>query len=300
MTRREIGYALQFAIAGPRSDWHVSGERLRGKAPGAFAQFMFKTFQLSELLRYAFSGSIFLATFAGSMKGISSVLTPDLGKERVASLIMAAFVAGSLCYSLHRAFYRLIILRQMCKLSHETRDSYRVAFEAAKEFFCGMFKWDGKWSFGTALKGVIEKHKRAKEAFRKEEFDRDYARWVRGCNFPAFQERMSLWAAHVHFLYCSAWAALAGAFIGRLILSMTEGKNFFTDHPGLYTFWGALVFAIVLLFVGFSQDTLLTFYDLKLAEKEMVKKLDKDIKKQPEQKPPGSALQEKGGANEDE
>jgi hypothetical protein len=86
-------------------------------------------------------------------------------------------------------------------------------------------------------------------------YDRDYRRWVRRCNYPKFQASFDKWASQVHFLYGCGWAIMFGTIIGRYLSDADDGYR---------TFWFLLIVSILCLIGALVQDYALYYYDHKL------------------------------------
>jgi hypothetical protein len=130
---------------------------------------------------------------------------------------------------------------------------------------------------------IIPIHFKWPQEYKSKEFERDISRWIRRCNFPIFQQNLDRWASHVNFLYCSAWATLTGAVVGRVILMHNLRKGDFCGfvcHPwGRSTFLGMVVFFVVFLLAAYLGDRILTYYDDQLRQANQIQRLAKEIHK---------------------
>ena len=226
---------------------------------------MMKQLSLGELLRYALSGAVFVGAYAIARHGASGPSQLLGSADRRIIVAVVAILAGVLTYALHRALYRIIIRIVLAYLR------VRGLVCSSFAFCCG---------------------------FHASEFKRDYTRWVRHHNYPLFHERLQLWASHVHFLYCSAWAAGGGAIVGHL-LPWAAAQPRLAAFAALITPLSyrpggccgfVLCFAAGSLVAALVQDCSLTYTDCRLCEDS---RLDGGIPNLPEHlKPPIQA--EKG------
>jgi len=191
---------------------------------------MLKSLSLWELLRYGFSGAIFIVALLSAQFGVTNALASKSWPD-VVLIATAALVAGCFFYSIHRILYRFITRIIQARL---------------------------------AKKHPIEKLP-ATTKFLEREYTRDFERWKRRCTSATFQSHLDVWAAHVHFLYCSAWAAVAGVVVGRVLLLRTIlPRPLLTDSRALLSTSGLLVFALICLLSAIVQDRVLTYYDRRL------------------------------------
>src|SRR5580698_3143089 len=77
-------------------------KRLPLRPPRNTRNLMIKDLNLSELLRYVFSGTIFMAALEASRHGIDDIKTSALTVGEEGGFLLAAIVIGSLLYSAHR------------------------------------------------------------------------------------------------------------------------------------------------------------------------------------------------------
>ena len=199
---------------------------------------MLKKLGIGELLRYALSGAIFVVTYASARYGWSINSAELFGTaERGIAVAVAAVLAGILTYALHRVVYRGI-----------TR------------LVLGYLR----------LRGLVDASFAAWRGFHRSEFRRDYVRWARQHNYPVFHEALQLWASHVHFLYCSAWAAAGGAFLGRWARRAGAQLNpAASASPGIspeQCFMAALGLACLCWLAAFIQNCSLTYADCRFCQ----------------------------------
>ena len=191
---------------------------------------MLKSLSLAELLRYGLSGAIFIAALMSAKLGVTGAFRNRSWPD-VAILAALALVAGCFFYSVHRILYRFItpILQKV----------------RSKKYPIEQLPTD--------------------KPFLENEYRRDFERWKRRCTSSRFQANLDLWAAHVHFLYCSAWAAAAGVIVGRVILlrSAAPGVLLCDDRAWLSAV-GFLCFSVLCLLAAIVQDYVLTYYDRRL------------------------------------
>jgi hypothetical protein len=207
---------------------------------------MLEKLSFVDLLRFGFSGGAFLLALFFCRNGIDGVFASTIGLEEGAGIVLLAIIVGSFIYSLHRAlFYRLVA---------------RVV----------IFALDCRYPTTELPRDV---------PFLINTYKRDYVRWIRRCNFPAFQKNMDLWASQIHFLYGFAWATGLGAVLGRLLSASVRGDmwpGFFTALQGWRMFC-LLFFLAAASFVGaLLQDYVCSYYDRKLINQD----LGKDIRVQ--------------------
>jgi len=180
--------------------------------------------------------------------GFDSVISGGVGLAESTGLVLVAVVVGSLIYSLHCAFLQ-------CPIS-----GLMMLFHESKHPDCNLLK-----RFKTVLK-------RWKIVFDydlniEKNYDRDYARWIRRCNYPNFQASFDKWASQAHFLYGCGWAIMVGAIIGRYLSHAVRGHGwqyFFFGVEGRVTFCLLLVLSVLSLFGALIQDYALYYYDKKL------------------------------------
>jgi hypothetical protein len=201
---------------------------------------MIKSLSLFELLRYGFSGAIFIAALISAKLGVTDALKNRSWPD-VAIMAAVALVVGCLIYSLHRVLYRIIIIKILLMM---LRKKYPIA----------------KLPNDTS--------------FLEVEYLRDFERWKRRCTSSCFQGHMDEWAAQVHFLYCSAWAAVAGVFVGRVLLLRSACPCvFLCDHKARLSALGFLVFAVICFLAALCQNYVLAYYDRRLiADSELIPK----------------------------
>jgi cellobiose-specific phosphotransferase system component IIC len=172
-----------------------------------------KELRFNEVLRYALSGGIALATFF--------ILQPCLARRvlQLEALKTAAFVGGTILligvflYNLHRALIFPVLLRIALLLVLGQTDRERKTSEGFKFWF----------PYRPALA----------------EINLDLWRWSQETTRKHWDE----WGAQVHFLYCSAWAILLALLIGRY--SSKQWGNLAHSKAALSVALVALVAAVV-------------------------------------------------------
>jgi hypothetical protein len=195
--------------------------------------------KLPELLRFGFSGVIFIGAFVASRYGIRALLSGYFPFGGFPELLLVASLLGCLIYSIHRVIY------YHCILPH--------------------------WVFQNLPE--LDAPEYSSKKYFELEFDRDCARWRRKDKLPGVQEGLAGWGDQVHFLYCSAWASLVGAVTGRLLLSAASANGFrcgfcsFVTAPvALWSFWCIILLSVVCGFAALFQNRVLTRYDIKFMQ----------------------------------
>jgi hypothetical protein len=167
-----------------------------------------KELKFNEVLRYAFSGGIGLATFLVLPPAIAAHVS-KLEAIKVATLIGGiVLVIGVFVYNVHRALIFPLLFRTALLLVLRETDPERKKAEGLK-FWCPYRP--------TAAETSL-----------------DLWRW----NQEQTKKHWDEWGAQVHFLYCSVWAIL-----GALVLALLAGSRW-----GKLQYWiPALCFAVLTL-----------------------------------------------------
>jgi hypothetical protein len=141
-----------------------------------------KELGLQELLRYALSGGIFIASVL-MMYPSAACSVGRIDGAREATLILGSvLLVGTLIYNFHRALLYPVLFRPISLL----------ALPFTNRTWWLFFPWRPS----------------------KAELDIDHWRWSRT---PEHRRRWDEWGAQTHFLYCAAWAMLASLWVGKYV-----------------------------------------------------------------------------------
>jgi hypothetical protein len=192
---------------------------------------MLEKLNFNDLLRYGFSGGALLLALTLTHVGFDSAISSGVGLTESTGLALVAVVIGSLIYSLHCAWLQVIIAWLMTSILDRKLRAFNY------------------------------------NSIIAENFERDYPRWVRRCNYPSFQSSFDKWASQVHFLYGCGWAIMIGTFIGRYLSHAVRGHAWyfcFAATKGSKTFYWLLIVSVLSLLGALVQDYALYYYDRKL------------------------------------
>lgn len=153
-----------------------------------------KELGLQELLRYALSGSIGVASLLLMYPNVASLVWQIEGAGEMTLILGALLVVGTLVYNIHRAvlfppFFRWIGLLTL----GSERSLWSIARNIAWQTFITPWRL---WQPSSDELGV------------------DHWRWTLA---EKDRRRWDEWGAQTHFLYCTAWATLAAFLFGRYI-----------------------------------------------------------------------------------
>ena len=140
-----------------------------------------KELGFQELLRYAFSGGISIASLLLTYPKITCLVGHIEGTREVTLILGAILLMGTLIYNLHRALLFPILFRV-------------IAWIMLREKF--------KWSL------LIP--------YWPSEAEIELDRWRWGLSDKA-RGPWDEWGAQVHFLYCAAWAILLTLTLGNCV-----------------------------------------------------------------------------------
>ena len=180
-----------------------------------------KELRFNEVLRYAFSGGIGLATFLILQPAIAQHILQLEALKTSALVASAVLIVGAFLYNLHRALIFPVLFRIALLFVLGQTDRERKKAEDFKFWF----------PYRPALA----------------EINLDLWRW----SHEATRKHWDEWGAQVHFLYCSAWAILCALLVG-LCLKKQGGS---LSHPkaamgvALLTLIAAIVHHLRLLYL---------------------------------------------------
>lgn len=145
-----------------------------------------KELKLQDLLRYGFSGGLFLVVLVLMHPAWREAAINDTGIGETATLVGLTVLVGSLIYALHRALlYRLVLTVALAL----------VACFPPRDFDPSIL-----------LPLVPSRAELALDRWRLAMRQRN----------DLMDSYTAEWGAQVHLLYCSAWAIIFGVVIGRL------------------------------------------------------------------------------------
>ena len=148
-----------------------------------------KELGFQELLRYALSGGVGLASLLLMYPNVACLIGPIDSAGEVTLILGATLLLGTLVYNIHRALLFPPFFRAIGLITISQTDSKWKRFIE----FCQFWLW---WRPSKA------------------EIDYDSWRW----ELPdKHRDRWVSWAAHPHFLYCAAWATWAAFLFGRCV-----------------------------------------------------------------------------------
>lgn len=163
-----------------------------------------KELGLQELLRYALSGGVGLASLLLMYPNIAHLIGHIDGAGEVTLILGAILVFGTLVYNIHRVFLFPIFFRAIGLITISGTDSGWKRFTQ----FCQFWRW---WRPSRAEIAV------------------DRWRWGLA---DALRHRLDEWAAQTHFLYCAAWTTCAAFLLGHCV----PGAGL-PSCPAGHTFW---------------------------------------------------------------
>lgn len=165
-----------------------------------------KELGLQELLRYALSGGVGIASLLLMYPKLACSMGHIAGAGEVTLILGSILVVGTLVYNIHRALLNPVIFRVIGLITLPWKFTWKL-----------FIPW---WPSDAEM---------------------DFDNWRWGLKN---RRRWEVWAAHTHFLYCAAWATLAAFLFGRYVPG-AGSPSCQAWHIFDFLFWVSLVAGIV-------------------------------------------------------